>query len=407
MQTHETACNLRLVVPVVKAASKAAQQSRFIIVKDSRNRKVRGLWRRGERLYMQTRVSGEKSARRIPLKATTLEEAKAEMAEIRKEKRFNGLPSPGLRPLLSDYAEQYLAHHTNAADSGKKPRTIAREKESLNQWKKAIGNVRLDKIGTQMIAAFTKGRIEAGCKPRTANLDVIVLRNVLKDALEAGLLSKLPTDGIKPRKVKAPVRRLLTPAEFATLCKAAESCGKNGVQLLDYLRLLAFSGGRRNEVLALRWEAVDFGRKLLCIGADGLSKNSEARFVNFNPDLETHLRSMQSRRAPDTQWLFPSPQRGQADTPAHTFKESFSIARTKAQLGWVKLHDLRHYFISLAVMAGIDFLTIASWVGHKDGGVLIGKVYGHLLPEHRERMATRLVFSPAIVAFPETACSAR
>jgi len=32
-------------------------------------------------------------------------------------------------------------------------------------------------------------------------------------------------------------------------------------------------------------------------------------------------------------------------------------------------HDCRHHFISYAVMSGIDFMTIARWVGHKDGGI--------------------------------------
>lgn len=45
-------------------------------------------------------------------------------------------------------------------------------------------------------------------------------------------------------------------------------------------------------------------------------------------------------------------------------------------------------------MSGIDYMTIAKWVGHKDGGVLIGKVYGHLSNEHAQRQAQRLVFAP-------------
>ena len=40
-------------------------------------------------------------------------------------------------------------------------------------------------------------------------------------------------------------------------------------------------------------------------------------------------------------------------------------------------HDLRHHFASICVMAGIDFMTVAAWLGHKDGGILVGKVYGH------------------------------
>jgi hypothetical protein len=41
-------------------------------------------------------------------------------------------------------------------------------------------------------------------------------------------------------------------------------------------------------------------------------------------------------------------------------------------------------------MAGVDYMTLAQWAGHSDGGVLIGKVYGHLSDDHRKRMAQRM-----------------
>jgi hypothetical protein len=44
-------------------------------------------------------------------------------------------------------------------------------------------------------------------------------------------------------------------------------------------------------------------------------------------------------------------------------------------------------------MSGIDYMTIARWVGHQDGGVLIGKVYGHLADNHPKRMASQLSFN--------------
>ncbi len=40
---------------------------------------------------------------------------------------------------------------------------------------------------------------------------------------------------------------------------------------------------------------------------------------------------------------------------------------------------------------GVDFKTIASWQGHRDGGVLIAKTYSHLRNEHSENMAKKLV----------------
>ena len=41
-------------------------------------------------------------------------------------------------------------------------------------------------------------------------------------------------------------------------------------------------------------------------------------------------------------------------------------------------------------MAGVDFMTVAHWLGHSDGGVLVGKVYAPLADEHKRRMADNL-----------------
>ena len=112
--------------------------------------------------------------------------------------------------------------------------------------------------------------------------------------------------------------------------------------------------------------------------------------MDFNPALSALLTAMKSRRAPDSQWLFPSPQRGERDLHSKTFRESLKLSREAIQMPTLGFHDTRHAFISRAVMAGIDFMTIARWVGHKDDGVLIGKVYGHIANGHRQKMAARL-----------------
>ena len=137
---------------------------------------------------------------------------------------------------------------------------------------------------------------------------------------------------------------------------------------------------------------MDWQNQQLTIGADGHTKNGEARVVDFNAKLEALLREMIERRAPDSQWLFPSPRRGEEDEPAKTFRESLLLARKAAGLSKFGFHDCRHHFISTCVMSGIDFMTIARWVGHKDGGMLIGKVYGHLSNEHAKRQAKRIDF---------------
>ncbi len=54
---------------------------------------------------------------------------------------------------------------------------------------------------------------------------------------------------------------------------------------------------------------------------------------------------------------------------------------------------MRHYFVSNAIEAGVDFKVIAGWVGHKDGGVLVAKTYGHLRDAHSFEMAKRMTFT--------------
>ena len=399
-------------------------RAQFIPALDSRNRRVPGLCTRNGRYYAQLWIdlgNGRKSARRLPLldedkePIRSLAGAKDALISLRENRKRNTLPQRGRRPTFAAFAAQYLQM---GSTRHKQKRTLEKEAAAIEMWEAHLGGVRVDQITTPMIKDFSEKRLN-GCRlrgkqyepaaPRTVALDLIALRNVLNAAIDADLIRELPRF---PRlKVPPPPRRpLLTPAEFQRLLKCClakkdndEPLTKNGEQLNDFLRLLSFTGAREQEALKLRWSHVDFERRRLFIGADetftakamtigtgGTSKNRRSRIVDFNPQLEALLREMENRRAPDSAWLFPSPQRGEKDLRAKTLRESLKLVRVKADLPSVGFHDLRHLFCSFSVMAGIDFMTIASWVGHKDGGILIGKVYGHLLDEHRQKMAARV-----------------
>ena len=273
--------------------------ARFIPVCDGSRKRVRGLWRRGTRYYLQVKLSGERSPRRVPLLAETLTAAKQEMERKRVEFRDGKALPRGRKPMFADYADGYIALLENAAQSSKRPATIAGERQSLDKWKQHLGPVRLDKITPAMIASYRDQRLVAGLSPRTVNLAVQHLRNVLARAVDDGLLLVNPVDRIKRLPHKPPKRPLLTMTQFEQLCAAALSaCARNGQELHDYLRFLAYSGAREKEALRVRWQDVDFERRTLVIGADGLSKNGEQRTVDLNPALEAHLRACWQRRDP-------------------------------------------------------------------------------------------------------------
>jgi integrase len=392
--------------------SKLRERFQFIPARDSRNRRIPGLYLRNGRYYAQLWTdagNGKKTARRFALKngdnepVRTLQEAREAVDIKRHERRERRLPTPGHKPRLVDYCATYF---DKAKVQRKRLGTLEGERQALGRWCDHIGHVRIDRIATPAIAAFIDRRLKGGifcgrklgpASERTANLDLMRLRNILKTAIDDGYLRELPRMKMLDEP-PPPKRKLVTPAQFGRLIEAARTaCEKNGEQLADYLRFLAFSGAREQEALRIKWADVDLEHERVTIGADGFSKNREVRTVEFNSQLEALLHEMRARRAPDCSWLFPSPQRGPRDEHAKSFRESLKIARESARLDWIGFHDLRHYFCSVCVMAGVDFMTIAAWLGHKDGGILVGKVYGHLLDEHRSKAAKLVNFGLSIV----------
>jgi integrase len=396
----------------VSSTERQSHHASFAKVLDGRKQPIRGLWQRNERFYAQLKLedalTGEKKTRRVPLvdkdgnPVKSRAEAVAEMERLRVKRTDGELPVLRRTPLFNVYANEYIKF----LDSGaKKASTMSKEKSTLDKWSEKIGFLRLDQIKRAHVNRFIEERLEAKMSPRTVNLDVIAFRQVMKRAMADGWIQRLPTEGLRPLKTKTVKRQLITTEEFETICKKAfgkkkDDSGnvvpltKNAPQLVDFLRFMAYSGARRNEALAMRWDDVDLENKQLTIGSAGDTKNSKPRIVDFNPKLEAHVRGMKKRMRGVSEFLFPSPQRGNKDVRSRSLQGSLMLVRERAEMPHFTFHDCRHHFISMAVMSGVDFMTIASWVGHQDGGVLIGKVYGHLANEHKKAMAEKLNFGP-------------
>lgn len=431
----------------------------MVKVLDSRKHPVRGLWRRGSRFYAQLRFPGEPWARKIPLEidgrpARTVAES-IEARDRLKVSRRDGKPmtTRGRKPMLKDAVEHFVEHQQKLADQEDarrlkllargeanyhwpddkpKPATVVFQKRLLGAWLKALGNVRVDKITRAAVLAHVK-RMEAdGRAGSTINSHISTMSVLLKSLADVGHLNAdlLPTTNIKRRSTKTPPREFLSTKGVTFLVETARRMGeaaerlgddkpepddalRNGAMLADLVKLLALSGGRLSETLRLRWQDIDFDQEKMRIGADGLSKNGKPRTLPFNPELAAHLREMQARRLPDTDWLFPSPKRAEDEgcenwrnphkaweklreraarpAPGMSKAEKEQLARLRC----VRLHDMRHHFASVCIMAGVDLPTVASFLGHTDGGTLVAKTYGHLADGHRRRMAQRLFAAPA------------
>ena len=114
------------------------KSAHFIAARDSRNRKLRGLWIRGNRYYLQYRVPGERSARRVPLvkdgrPAANLTEALEARDEILYSRRHGvSMPTRGRKPLLSAAIAEYIGHHRLLAEQDEARRRADGEKTAAH-----------------------------------------------------------------------------------------------------------------------------------------------------------------------------------------------------------------------------------------------------------------------------------
>lgn len=363
--------------------------STFRAVFDTRKRKLRGIVSRNGRFYAQMRVSlpnGKSKAIRVPLRATRLDEVVAEAEKARTERRSGVSQLPKWRPQFAELAESYKE---SAAFMSKKEGTRQNEIQALNRWIAHLGKLRVDWIEEPSLTMFRDHRSKKGVSNRTINLDMTALNNAMRYAVERGWIKVAPRVR-KLKEAKSPRRPLLSSAQIKLLLRQAEEVTKNAELLRLYIRFLVLTGCREQEALNVRKADVDMNRGVLHVGWNGDTKSGLGRDIQFNTGLRELLVELTEHLPDDTVWLFPSPQRGKRDLRAKSLRQSFYLVRKAAKLDWVGFHDFRHYFASQCVMAGIDYMTISKWLGHQDGGILVGKVYGHLSDDHRMRMAKKL-----------------
>src|SRR5512133_744684 len=116
----------------------ANHRAQFIAARDSRNRRVPGLYVRNNRYYAQLWIdlgNGKKSARRFPLRDETGEAvrsllaAKDALVSLLESRKKNALPKTGIKPVFAAFAAEYL----EMASTGQKKRgTQEREAASLD-----------------------------------------------------------------------------------------------------------------------------------------------------------------------------------------------------------------------------------------------------------------------------------
>ena len=176
------------------------------------------------------------------------------------------------------------------------------------------------------------------------------------------------------------------------------------------LHLSAVTGARRGEIVALQWGCLNWETGILRI-RHGVALNEENKpeikkpKSNFGRNnrldentlsiLKEHRQRCDERarichgKISDDSFIFSLEADGSSPMSPDYFSKQFIKIRRQCNLEHVRLHDLRHYNASSLLSKGVDVVTIANRLGHRDARTTLS-IYAHLM-EAPDKRASDLI----------------
>jgi integrase len=305
-----------------------------------------------------------------------------------------------------------------AGSLGLAPSTVASYRRNLRlHVLPHIGGVPLARLTSTRLSTLYRDLQAGGLSPRSVQYTHAVIGGALDAAVDAEppLLAVNPARKAKPptaRQARAPEMRPWTAAQLGAFLRwSAENSPLHAAWWV-----LAYTGMRRGELLALRWRDIDLDATTIAIKRSvGVVHNAGSRAEV----IEGEPKTVRSRRVIDLdpqtvqvlqawRWereLLASPLARDGALVFSTlegdhlhperFWRSFKNAQAKcrADLGEdalpvITVHDLRHTHASLLLSAGEPVKTVSERLGHASATVTMN-TYAHVLPGDQQRAAAR------------------
>jgi integrase len=253
-----------------------------------------------------------------------------------------------------------------------------------------FGSKRLNAIETEDVQQLKHALGDRA--PKTINNALVVLSTLLKKAVEWGVIERMPCT----------IRLLPIPKgsagfyDFDDYERVADAARLDGPNAHLIVLLGGEAGLRCGEMIGLRWEDVDLGKRQLCVqrsdwrGHVTTPKNGRLRHVPLTLRLAKALRDYRHLRGPLVLC-----QPDGASLTHNMVSTSVRRAARRAHVAVSGVHRLRHTFCSHLAMRGAPARAIQELAGHQD--LVTTQRYMHLSPAAVES-AIRLLDSTGRVA---------
>lgn len=290
---------------------------------------------------------------------------------------------PAEKLLFADVLNRYLEQ----VSTSKRPNSERRDRDSAKAILNGLGHdIFFTDLTTPRLAAYRDARIKK-VSPSTIQKEFALLSHLFNIARrEWGLPVDNPVKDVSRPKIHNGRTRFLSKEEAQKLLNVAKESRNR--KLYPYLLLMMHTGMRPSEAAGLTWGNIDLDARLVKL----YITKTDMRYVPLTEIASKVLHSIRPQDAKNDTYVFLHPESLKSIRVRHVpclyFKRAFETARTKAGLGDVHLHDLRHTAASHLLMAGVDIRTLAEILGHKTLQMVCR--YTHLLNDHKLKAVDRI-----------------
>jgi integrase len=335
----------------------------------------------GSRRYRSMTVRGSRT------------EAERELAEMVASVR--AVRSVGVQSHVSDLLEAWFT----IASTTWTPTTIRQTRSVLDRYLHPhLGGTRVGELTTADIdRTYAVLRERGGMRgqslaPGNLSRVHVVLRAALAQAMRWGWIWDNPAE--RAHRIVTARQELNppTPEELRTLLKYL---AEDDPALHTFVTLAAFTGGRRAQLLGLRWRNVDLDAGRLSFtggwveGPDGpvlaATKTKRRHVVDLDSGsvdvLAAHAHRVRAASGALRRegFVFSDDLDGAAAWKPNRVTKAFLRARRRAGLREFRLHDLRHFMATEMLQAGVPLPLVSRRLDHRRVSTTLD-CYAHAVP---------------------------
>jgi integrase len=314
----------------------------------------------------------------------TKREAEKRLSELLYSMDTGGFVKP-TKLSVANFLEQWLEDNKHNLS----PRSYERYEGIIrNHIIPGLGNISLTRLKPEHLQNHYKAELDRGLSART---------------VKWGLLSRNVADAVSPPKVHNPDIQIWDEDEIKRFLESAK-----GSPYYDLFYVALFTGMRRSELLALRWQDVDLILSQIYVNRsmhhlkDGSyiftePKSDKSRRTIALPPSAT-LRLSEYREKLEQQYAMLGTQLtddclvfchldGRPLRP-NTVTRAWTNLAAHAGLKVIRLHDARHTHASIMLKQGIHPKIVQERLGHSSIQITLD-IYSHLAPGLQDAAAKR------------------